>query len=70
VPVIITSTIGLQRAPQRRLVVGEELRLGALGAIIGVAGEASVLVAASPLASYVPTRRATHVDSGLLVRSE
>ena len=91
----VRVALGATGADVRRLVVGEGLRLGVLGAVIGVAGAAvvtrvlgarlfdlptaqpitlvgaaAVLVAASLLASYVPTRRATRVDPALLLRSE
>lgn len=91
----VRVALGATGADVRRLVVGEGLRLGVLGAVIGVAGAAvatrvlgarlfdlptaqpvtlvgaaAVLEAASLLASYVPTRRATRVDPALLLRSE
>ena len=91
----VRVALGATGADVRRLVVGEGLRLGGLGAVIGLAGAtvatrvlgarlfdlptaqpttllgaAAVLVSASLLASYLPTRRAMRVDPALLLRSE
>jgi putative ABC transport system permease protein len=91
----VRMALGATGSDVRKLVLGEGIRLGALGAVIGLAAATAgtrllsaylvdlpaadpailvaavaVLVAASLLACYLPTRRATRIDPATLLRPQ
>jgi putative ABC transport system permease protein len=58
----IRMALGANRGDLVRLVVGEGMRVAAVGTAAGLAGVALLLAAVAFAASWIPARRATRVD--------
>lgn len=66
----IRMALGARRSAILRLFMGQVLQYALLGLVLGIAGAAAVLLAATVLASWLPSRRATRVDPAETLRSD